>query len=132
MEGISSTFVVFPAYNEKDSIAKVLNEIQLVVPEAEIIVVDDFSTDGTPDIVKRLNDIKLICHTENRGPIEAVISGVKSAKHEVVVTINADGQHPIELIPKITQAVLRDEVDIVMGVRPTFLRGAGSGAPRRQ
>lgn len=109
--------IIIPAYNETNSIKKVLESVKLAVPEAEIIVVDDHSSDGTPEAVQKIPEVKLIRHPVNQGAIASVITGIKSASREVVITLDADGQHPVQLISKIAGFVLQDKADIVLGVR---------------
>lgn len=83
--------IVIPAYNESQSIRKVLVELQLFSPEAEIIVVDDHSSDVTPDVVREVSGVRLIRHPVNLGAMAAVVTGLKAATQEVVVTMDADG-----------------------------------------
>jgi len=112
--------VVIPAYNESQSIRKVIAELRLFSPEAEIIVVDDCSS--TPDAVREFAGVRLIRHPVNRGAMAAVMTGLKAAAREVVVTMDADGQHPARLVPEIAGLVEEDRADIALGVRPDLPR----------
>lgn len=90
--------VVIPLYNERDNIANVLKELKVVADDPdnrihEIIVVDDGSTDESSEKVKMFPDALLIVHPENRGYGAALKTGIRHANGEIIVTLDADGQH---------------------------------------
>ena len=106
--------VVIPAYNEAGTIGTVIEKAMKY--SDEIIVVDDGSTDKTGEIAAK-KGAKVIRHKENRGYIEALRTGFKAATGDIIVTLDADGQHPPEEIPRIIKPILENKADLVLGVR---------------
>lgn len=84
--------MVIPAKNESGSISALIEQLTALPDLKEIIVVDDGSTDGTGDIAERLG-ARVIRHPYSKGNGAAIKSGVRAAKGEVVVFMDADGQH---------------------------------------
>ena len=88
--------IVIPCYNESKTIKEILRKINnITLPdwEKEIVVVDDYSTDGTRDILKKYeNKIKVIYQTENGGKGTAVRSGLKEATGEYIIIQDADSE----------------------------------------
>ena len=106
--------VVVPMYNEEAGIVKFLNEQLVPVLEGlkydiEVILVDDGSVDETVTKVmkkygKELGDkIKLIALARNFGKEIALTAGVNNAIGDAVIMIDADGQHPVEMIPEMVK-----------------------------
>jgi dolichol-phosphate mannosyltransferase len=123
--------IVIPTYNEKDNIKLLLPRIIEVLEnngckEFEIIIVDDNSPDGTPDIVKKLSEkdgrIKLVLRTSEKGLATAVKEGLKRASKRYVVVMDADFQHPPELIPDLYRKAVKG-YDVVVASR--YIRGGG-------
>ena len=111
--------VVIPAYQAAATIRDVITRTQATVPSAQIIVVDDGSSDGTGD-EGRGTGTTLITHPRNRGKGAALRSGIREATARgaaVVVTIDADAQHPPEEIPRLLQPILEGRSDLVLGAR---------------
>jgi glycosyltransferase involved in cell wall biosynthesis len=122
--------VVIPLYNEEDSIVRVLDEVRRHAP-ADILVVDDGSTDRSPEILGNASGITLLCHEQNQGYGACLIRGFGHAvgrDYDAVVTIDADDQHEPALIPALVAELAR--TDIVSGSR--YLAGSerGDEAPR--
>jgi glycosyltransferase involved in cell wall biosynthesis len=109
--------IVMPAYNEADSIAERLKEVQSMGTFHEIIVVDDGSSDKTAEIVQEHEDIRLVKHPYNIGNGAAVKSGIRAASGDVILLMDADGQHPASEIPKILEYI--EKYDMVVGARTT-------------
>jgi glycosyltransferase involved in cell wall biosynthesis len=111
--------VVIPAYNEAGSIEPTLQRIQTAMDEAqqesEIIVVDDGSTDGTPEKIPQHPQIRLIRHPHNRGYGAALKTGIRQARHDLIVIIDADGTYPCEIIPDLAAKI--GPYDMVVGAR---------------
>ena len=113
--------IVIPAFNEESAIGETLRQLQEAVPEAEIIVVNDGSTDGTAEVVRRFPSVVLVTHGSNRGYGASLKTGVRRCRRPYIAWYDADGQHrPVDLIAvaRLTQEKQRD---MVIGVR-----GAGS------
>jgi len=111
--------VVIPAYQAAATIRDVITRTQATLPSAQIIVVDDGSTDGTGD-AGRGTHTTLITHPRNRGKGAALRTGIRQATARgasVVVTIDADAQHPPEEIPRLLQPILEGRSDLVLGAR---------------
>jgi len=104
-----SLSIVIPALNEKDNIFPLLNRLEQVLGKlpflTEIIFVDDGSTDGTAEEVMRAHAddarVGLIKFSRNFGHEAAVLAGLDYAKGEAVVVMDADLQHPPEVIPEL-------------------------------
>jgi glycosyltransferase involved in cell wall biosynthesis len=106
-----------PAYNEEKTIAKVVLKTKKYVDK--VIVCDDGSTDMTAEIAKALG-AEVIRHERNIGYGAAIISLFKRAREvraDIMVTLDADGQHDPDYIPELTGPIIREEADIVIGSR---------------
>lgn len=124
------TLIVMPLFNERPTVARVLAQVRQSAPHADILVVDDGSTDGSSDVLKRHPDITVIGHHENKGYGESLIDGFAHAiekRYEAVVTIDCDEQHEPRQIPDFLDA-LRD-ADIVSGSRYLDPSSGGDPAP---
>lgn len=110
--------VVIPVYNEGKTVGSVLNELKQCfkekVPDYEIIVVNDGSTDQTKQILEQITEIKVVNHLENRGYGAAIKSGVRQAKGEYILIIDADGTYPVKAIPELISLT---DYDMVAGAR---------------
>ena len=115
MEPVS---IIIPAYNEQGGIGDVLDGIIETMKESgiehEVIVVDDGSTDGTAEIA-RMRGVRVICHPYNKGYGAALKTGIRAANGEVIVTMDSDGQHDPEDIPRLVKYI--GEHDMVVGTR---------------
>jgi len=112
---------IIPAFNEDKSIVTIVKETKKYVDR--VIVVDDSSWDKTQELARRSGAI-VLRHLKNRGVGAAMITGLKYArklKPEIVVTLDADGQHKPEDIPRIMHPIIVDKADWVLGSR--FLKG---------
>lgn len=107
--------VVLPARNESTGLSKVLPALRQVLPEAEIIVVDDGSSDDTPSLAATLG-ARVVRHPYGMGNGAAIKSGARAARGEILVFMDADGQHDPELIPALLQK-LEEGYDMVVGAR---------------
>lgn len=113
--------VVIPCFNEAGAVAATLKEVARVVPGAEIIVVDDGSTDGTRQILEDLltggglPKVTVIRHERNRGYGAAVKAGIRRTRREVVVITDADGTYPADRIPDLLREMA--DADMVVGAR---------------
>jgi dolichol-phosphate mannosyltransferase len=115
--------VIMPLYNEEETLARVLEEVRRFT-SARILVVNDGSTDGSAEILRRpLADLEVITHAQNEGYGQSLIDGFHYAieeRYDVAVTIDCDLQHEPRLIPRFLEAA--SGADIVSGSR--YLRKA--------
>ena len=123
-----SLAVIVPAYQAAPTVGAVVSGVRRALPEATVYVVDDGSTDGTADAA---TGATVIVHDRNQGKGVALASGIGRAVADgaaVLATLDADGQHPPELLPRLTVPVQRREADLVLGSR---LRGGAMPLSRR-
>jgi glycosyltransferase involved in cell wall biosynthesis len=119
--------VGIPAYNEEKNIAKIITQLKEITPF--VIVCDDHSTDNTNKIAKSLG-VEVITHSKNMGygsAIKSIFTKAREINSDVLVTMDADGQHRIEDLKKILEPILSDSVDISIGSR--FLENTVKNIP---
>jgi glycosyltransferase involved in cell wall biosynthesis len=124
-----SVLVVIPAFNEEGSIARVLDGLRRHAPSFDRLVVNDGSQDGTGAIVSALEERQLQL-SSNLGYGSAIQLGLKYAlirNYDIVVTIDADGQHRPEDVSRLVQTLIDDNVDMVIGSR--FVDGRAYDTP---
>jgi dolichol-phosphate mannosyltransferase len=119
--------VVIPTYNEKDNITPLITGVHQALAgcDHEIVVVDDNSQDGTIEIIKKLAaqyPVKLFVRRDERGLATAVIHGIKQASGNVIAVMDADLQHPPEILPKLFKAI-QDGADMAIASR--YIKGGG-------
>jgi len=108
--------LIIPSRNEADSLRTLLPALSRYVPQdTEIIVVNDGSTDDTPAICASYG-VKVVSHPYSMGNGAAVKSGARAAKGEVLIFMDADGQHRPEDIPKLLEKMAQG-YDMVVGAR---------------
>jgi glycosyltransferase involved in cell wall biosynthesis len=123
-KNIQISFVV-PAHNEKAAIGKIVEEVSTLHPLAEIIVVDDGSTDGTGEIAKAAGAI-VVRHPISLGNGAAIKSGARVAKGGILVFMDGDGQHVPRDVSQLLE--LKDEgYDLVVGARSNFQQHSSFG-----
>jgi glycosyltransferase involved in cell wall biosynthesis len=110
-----SVSVVLPCKNEAESLRKLLPAIRESVPEAEILLVDDGSTDASAEIAKA-NGARVVSHPTSMGNGAAVKAGARHAKGAVLVFMDADSQHDPADIPRLLDK-LDEGYDMVVGAR---------------
>lgn len=125
--------VIIPAYNEAASIERVLAQVGAQLPDAELIVVDDASKDETVALASRAG-AKVVRQPYNKGNGAAVKAGIRAASGEVLLMIDADGQHDPTDLPRILAPI--GPYDLVIAARSrasnaTWTRGVGNALLNR-
>lgn len=116
--------VIVPAYREAPNIEPLAQRLFAAASSAgwflELIIVDDNSRDGTEEIVRSLatrHDVRLIVREEERGLSSAVLAGFREARHEKLAVMDADLQHPPEVIPLLLEKLDDPNCDFVIATR---------------
>jgi len=121
------SLIVLPLHNEEATIGAVLQAVQRCAPpDADVLVVDDGSTDGSAAILAGVRDVTVLRHDRRKGYGASLIHGFRwAAEHgyQAVVTLDCDGQHEPHLLPALLS--LLERADIVSGSR--YLPGADRG-----
>jgi glycosyltransferase involved in cell wall biosynthesis len=121
--------VIIPCFNEQATIGEIIRQVRSSAPEAEIIVVDDGSTDGSRDILRRSAteshlQVRVLLHDKNRGKGAALHTGFEAAQGEILLIQDADLEYDPRDYPALLRPILEgraDVVDVVYGSR--FLGG---------
>ena len=113
--------VMVPVYNERETLPKVLERIDEVMPSStQVVIVDDGSTDGTSEWLKSLParaDRKIICRRLNRGKGSAVRMAIRHSKGSVVAIQDADLEYDPKDLLNVVQPILDGDADVVYGSR---------------
>lgn len=111
--------VVIPVYNEQETVKQIIKRILDVKIEKEIIVVDDGSSDKTPEILKSLDysDLKVYLKDKNEGKASAVRCGIEKSKGDYIIIQDADMEYFPEDYKKLLRPLIRKECDAVYGNR---------------
>jgi glycosyltransferase involved in cell wall biosynthesis len=115
--------IVIPVYNESGTILEIVDKIQSVLLDGidkELIIIDDFSTDGTRDIIKNfelMKDIKVLYHTKNSGKGAALKSGFSQVTGDFVIIQDADLEYDPQDYHRLLQPLLDNKADVVYGSR---------------
>lgn len=125
MEKNQKICAILPAFNEEISIGSIVILTKQIVDE--VFVIDDGSSDRTSEIAKKAGAF-VIRNEQNRGKGSALKTGFSAAvDFDIIVTMDADGQHDPQDIKKIIGPILSGEADIVNGSR--YLKGKGKNTP---
>jgi dolichol-phosphate mannosyltransferase len=115
--------IVLPTYNERGNIEPLLNQLLQLQQHysLEILVVDDDSTDGTAELVRELahNEpaLRLIRRVGRSGLASAIKEGLLDATGDIAVVMDSDGQHEPASVQRAIQALLKEDLDLVIGSR---------------
>lgn len=109
--------IIIPAYNEIDTIPEVLDRVRAENFDKEIIVVDDCSTDGTREFLRKQQDITLIEHDRNFGKGASIRTALEHVTGDIVIIQDADLEYDPADYPKLVQPIIEDKADIVYGTR---------------
>ena len=127
--------IVIPIYNEAEHLEEILRQIEAVDigMEKELILVDDCSTDGTRDILERLqnsqdNSVKIFYHEVNRGKGATLRTGFQHITGDITLIQDADLEYDPQDYPKLLKPILDNEANVVYGSR--FMEGRQQGLLR--
>ncbi len=111
----TSLSIVIPAYNEEASVGQLIRCLIENFPEAEILIVDDKSTDRTSEVALKAG-AKVIHHKYNMGNGAGIKTGARHASGDILIFMDADGQHDPKDIDNLLQGI-SDGYDLVVGAR---------------
>ncbi|MBS3101224.1 glycosyltransferase family 2 protein [Candidatus Woesearchaeota archaeon] len=118
--------VIVPVYNEEKTIARVIEEVKNTKIKGmakEIIVVDDFSTDGTSGILKKAKGrIKIFCHKKNMGKGAAVKTGINNSTGDIILIQDADLEYSPKEYGRLLEPIIKGNADVVYGSRINAIR----------
>ena len=119
--------VIIPAYNEKDTVAELIQAVRKSPYRKQIVVVDDCSTDGTAEVLAGAagDDVKVVAHRENLGKGAAIRTGLAEADGDILLIQDADLEYDPAEYPVLLGPILSGRADVVYGSR-----FAGHGAHR--
>ena len=113
----SSLTIVVPFFNEEECVEFVLEEIRECQPDAEVIAVDDGSSDSTWEKISKLSGVTGLRLTENRGQSAAIYAGLRAASGSICVLLDGDGQNDPADIGQLVDAVRSGDCDVAVGRR---------------
>lgn len=124
-----SLSIVLPCYNEAHNLDALLSKLKQVQPDAELLLIDDCSSDNSCEIARQ-NAIKVVSHLRNMGNGACIKTGIRNALGDVVIFMDADGQHDPDDIEALLDK-LDTGYDMVVGARSqdshaSFLRKVGN------
>ena len=122
-----SVSIVIPTYNERQNIAPLVERIHRALSprDYEVVFVDDNSRDGTAELIESLSGkypVRVLVRKDERGLATAVIHGIEHSEGDIVVVMDADLQHPPEVIPSLLSKT-EGGADIVIASR--YVKGGG-------
>jgi glycosyltransferase involved in cell wall biosynthesis len=129
---VTDTLVFIPAWNEEDNLPAVLDGLSDAIPGADVLVVDDGSTDRTAEVARE-HGAEVLSLGENKGLRVGIAAGYRWAlEHDYAYCgrVDADGQHPPHELARLLALVRADECDVAVGSR--FVSGEGYDAYRYQ
>ena len=114
--------IIIPAYNEEKTISKVIGKVgktRLKNIKKEIIIVDDFSTDNTKNILLSLKkgSMRILFHKRNQGKGSAIRTGLKHATGDIVLIQDADLEYNPKEYEKLLKPIMSNETKVVYGSR---------------
>jgi len=112
--------VIIPVYNEKATIEEILRRVQCVKLDKEIVLVDDFSTDGTREILQNLSqngELRILFHPRNRGKGAAIRTALEHATGDIIIIQDADLEYDPEDYHQVIRPILAGKAKVAYGSR---------------
>ena len=122
--------IAIPVFNEQKYLGRVLDKVRQFHPD--VLVIDDGSTDETPNILASRRDVSVIRHAANLGYGRSLIDAFTYARRQVadwVITMDCDEQHEPEMIPEFVRQIESDHWDVISGSRYLHPRAADDLPP---
>ena len=113
--------IVIPCFNESKTIKEILSRVETCAHQPkEIIVIDDYSTDGTRDILSKRpvrDSERIIFHEKNQGKGAALRTGIAAATGDIIITQDSDLEYDPSEIPRVIEPIIAGRADVVYGSR---------------
>ncbi|MCH8251483.1 MAG: glycosyltransferase family 2 protein [Planctomycetes bacterium] len=122
--------LAIPVFNEERYVDGVLDEVKQF--SRHVLVIDDGSTDATPELLERRDDVVTLTHLENRGYGESLADAFRYARahgFRWLITMDCDEQHEASYIPRFVEAAREDDADVISGTRYPNGHADANGAP---
>ena len=120
----SRIWIIVPTYNERDNVGPITEAVLATVPEANVLIVDDGSPDGTGELADELarqrSNVAVLHRQSKQGLGRAYVAGyrdVLARGADVVVQIDADFSHPVRFLPSLLEPLAAGRADLVLGSR---------------
>ena len=127
------TVVFIPAFNEEANLPAVLQELGAGLPDVDVLVIDDGSTDATAEVARALG-ADVLSFGENRGLRAGIAAGYREALergYAICGRVDADGQHPVAELARLIALVREGVCDVAVGSRFAAAEGRRRRHPRR-
>lgn len=133
MDQKQRVLVIIPAYNEAENIVHVVKHMTEVAPQYDYLVINDGSTDDTPDLCRRENFhyLDLPINMGIGGAVQAGYIYARKYDYDIAVQMDGDGQHDIAYLDRLLEPIVNGESDIAIGSRFLEKEGFQSSATRR-
>ncbi|MFH1541816.1 MAG: glycosyltransferase family 2 protein [bacterium] len=111
--------IIMPVYNEAKTFDRIFQLVKALPVDKEIIIVDDYSTDGTRELLNKYSsdNVRVVFHEKNRGKGAAIRTGIKAVTGDIVIIQDADLEYDPNDILKLIKPIINDELDVVYGSR---------------
>ncbi|MCF7861341.1 glycosyltransferase family 2 protein [Candidatus Woesearchaeota archaeon] len=117
----SKLSIIVPVFNEEKTLHKILNKLAMVdfkPLKTEIVIIDDFSTDGTREVLGKLDDkYKIFYHERNMGKGAAIRTGLSHVTGDIITIQDADMEYDPRDLPKLTRPIMDGRTKVVYGSR---------------
>ena len=112
--------IIIPIYNEKDNLDRIFQKVAALPFEKEIVMVDDFSTDGTRALLekyKTMKNVRVVYHNRNMGKGAAIRTGIQHTSGDIVMIQDADLEYNPDELPGLASIIEQGKADVVFGSR---------------